>query len=97
MNEWPWSIRGTKLTKENGSTPRKSVPSATLSATNPTSTVLGLNPGLRGEKPVTNRLSQVRLSFQYYATIYTSTPIFQLKFIAALCLVYDLLVSSEET
>jgi hypothetical protein len=30
--------------------------SATLSTTNPTRTALGANPGLRGEKPATNRL-----------------------------------------
>jgi hypothetical protein len=35
----------------------KTCPSATLSITSPTWTDLGANPGLRGEKPATNRLS----------------------------------------
>jgi hypothetical protein len=36
---------------------RKTCPSATLPITNPTKTVPGANPGLRGERPATNRLS----------------------------------------
>jgi hypothetical protein len=36
---------------------RKICPSATLSTTNPTWTSLCANPGLRGEKPATNRIS----------------------------------------
>jgi hypothetical protein len=47
-----------KLTWENRSTRGKTCPSATLSATNPTWTDPGSNPGLRGERPATNRLSQ---------------------------------------
>jgi hypothetical protein len=35
----------------------KTCPSATLSAINPTWTDQGSNPGLRGERPATNRLS----------------------------------------
>jgi hypothetical protein len=35
----------------------ENLPSATLSATNPTSPDTGLNPGRRGGKPATNRLS----------------------------------------
>jgi hypothetical protein len=46
-----------KLTRDNRSTRRKTCPSATLSNTNPTWTDPGSNPGLRGEKPATNRLS----------------------------------------
>jgi hypothetical protein len=46
-----------KLTGENRSTWGKACPSATLSTTNPTWTDLGLNPGLRGERLATNRLS----------------------------------------
>jgi hypothetical protein len=46
-----------KLTGENRSTRRETCPSATLSTTNPTWTDSGSNPGLRGEKPATNRLS----------------------------------------
>jgi hypothetical protein len=46
-----------KLTGENRSTREKTCPSATLSTTNPTRPDPGSNPGLRGEKPATNRLS----------------------------------------
>jgi hypothetical protein len=46
-----------KLTGENRSTRRKPRPSATLFTTNPTWTYPGSNPGLRGERPATNRLS----------------------------------------
>ena len=46
-----------KLTGENRSTRGKTYPSATLSTTNPTWTHPGPNPGLRGERPATNRLS----------------------------------------
>jgi hypothetical protein len=35
----------------------KNCPSATLFTTNPTWTDPGLNPGFRGERPATNRLS----------------------------------------
>jgi hypothetical protein len=47
----------TELTGENRRTRRKTCPSATLTTTNPTLTDRGENPGLRGEKPATNRLS----------------------------------------
>jgi hypothetical protein len=46
-----------KLAGENRSTRGKTCPSATLSTTNPTWTDPGSNPGLRGGKSVTNRLS----------------------------------------
>jgi hypothetical protein len=46
-----------KLTGENRSDRGKTCPSATLSTTNPTWTDPGSNPGLRGERPATNRLS----------------------------------------
>jgi hypothetical protein len=46
-----------KLTGDNRSTRGKTCPSATLSTTNPTWTNPGSNPGLRGERPATNRLS----------------------------------------
>jgi hypothetical protein len=45
------------LTGENRGTRRKTCPSATWSTTNPAWTDLGANTDLRGEKPVTNRLS----------------------------------------
>jgi hypothetical protein len=47
-----------KLTGENRRTRGKTCPSATLSTTYPTWTDPGLNRGLRGERPATNRLSQ---------------------------------------
>jgi hypothetical protein len=46
-----------QLTGENQNTRGKPYLSATLYTTNPTWTDLGSNPGLRGEKPATNRLS----------------------------------------
>jgi hypothetical protein len=46
-----------KITGENRSTREKTCPSATLSTTNPTLTDPGSIPGLRGERPATNRLS----------------------------------------
>jgi hypothetical protein len=46
-----------KLTGKNRSTRRKTCPSATLSTTNPIWTDPGSNPGLRGKRPATNRLS----------------------------------------
>jgi hypothetical protein len=46
-----------KLTGENRSTREKTCPSATFSISNPTWTDPGSNPGLRGERPATNRLS----------------------------------------
>jgi hypothetical protein len=46
-----------KLTGENRSTRVKTCPIATLSTTNPAWTDKGSNPGLRGERPPTNRLS----------------------------------------
>jgi hypothetical protein len=46
-------------TEERRSRPTRSktYPGATVSTTNPTCTGLASNPGLRGERPVTNRLS----------------------------------------
>jgi hypothetical protein len=46
-----------KLTGENRSTRGKACPSAILSTTNPTWTDPASNPGLRGGRPVANRLS----------------------------------------
>jgi hypothetical protein len=46
-----------KLTGENRQLGKKTCPSATLSTTNLTWTDPGSNPGLRGERPATNRLS----------------------------------------
>jgi hypothetical protein len=49
---------GMILTGENRRTQRKICPSATLSTTNPTWIDPGANPGLRGERPVTDDLSR---------------------------------------
>jgi hypothetical protein len=60
-----------KLTWENRSTPGKTCSSATLSTT---------NPGLRGGRPATNRLSHdtVILVVQYtYKNLFIKTPIKQ--------------------
>jgi hypothetical protein len=46
-----------RIGRGNRSSRRKPVPSATSSTTSPTSLDLGSNPGLRGGKPATNRLS----------------------------------------
>jgi hypothetical protein len=55
-----------KLTGENRSTGGTTCHSATLSTTNPTWTDPGSNPGLRGERPATNRLSHgTAYSFTY--------------------------------
>jgi hypothetical protein len=48
---------GMILRGEHGKTRRKTCPSATLSTTNPTWIDPGENPGLRVERPATNRLS----------------------------------------
>jgi hypothetical protein len=45
------------VTGENRSIRRKTCPNATLSTTNSTWIGMELNPGLRGERPETNRLS----------------------------------------
>jgi hypothetical protein len=48
---------GIIMTGENRRTQRKTCRSAILSTTNPTWTEPGANPGIRGERPATNRLS----------------------------------------
>jgi hypothetical protein len=49
--------RWNETDREKPSTWGKTCPSATLSTTNPTWTDPGSNPGLRGGRPATNRLS----------------------------------------
>jgi hypothetical protein len=68
---------GMTLTGENRRPRRKTCPSATLSTTNPTWIDSGANPGLRGERPATNRLS--------HGTAFTALPSF-----VSLCLSSDL-------
>jgi hypothetical protein len=66
------------------STWRKTWPIATLSTTNPTWTTPGSNPGLRGDRPATNRLSHATAAFRHYILNKTSKracslPTFLLK------------------
>jgi len=49
------------LKNENGITRRKMCPSAAFSTINPSLTDLESNPGLRGERPTTKRLSLVQM------------------------------------
>jgi hypothetical protein len=56
---------GMILTGKNRRTRRKTCPSATLSATNPTWIDPGANPGLRGERPATNDLSHGTVHSSY--------------------------------
>jgi len=51
------SYGGMILTGENAKNSEKTRSSVTLSITNPTWTDQAANPGLRGERPATNRLS----------------------------------------
>jgi hypothetical protein len=53
-----------KLTGENRNTGGKTCLNVTLSTTNPTWTDPGSNPGLRSERPTTNRLSHGTASDQ---------------------------------
>ena len=56
-----------KLTGENRSTRGKTCTSATMSTTNPTWTDPGSKPGVRGERPATNRLSRGTAQEKYFA------------------------------
>jgi hypothetical protein len=66
------------LTGENRRTRRKTRPSATLSTTNPTGMTWERTPGLRGEKPETNRLCYgTTASGHYFTTVsanYSTCP-----------------------
>jgi hypothetical protein len=57
-----------KLTGENRSTRGKTCPCVTLSATNPTWTDPGSNPGLRGERPANNLQSHGTALHRYNQT-----------------------------
>jgi hypothetical protein len=52
-----WSSRWNENWQGKPKYSEKTCPSTTLSTTDPTSSELGSNPGRRGEKPATNRLS----------------------------------------
>jgi hypothetical protein len=54
---WMWSSRWSDNWQGKPKYSEKTCPSATLSTTNPTWPELGSNPGRRGGKPATNRLS----------------------------------------
>jgi hypothetical protein len=54
---WVWSSRRNEIWQGNRIYSEKTCPSATVSTTNPTWPELGSNPGRRGGKPETNRLS----------------------------------------
>jgi hypothetical protein len=54
---WVWSSRWNKDLQGKPKYSEKTCPSAALSTTNPTWPELGSNPGRRGRKPMTNRLS----------------------------------------
>jgi hypothetical protein len=54
---WMWSSRWNENWQGTPKYSEKTCPSASLSTTNPTWTNLGSNPGRRGGKPATNRLS----------------------------------------
>jgi hypothetical protein len=60
-----------KLTGEKRSTRGKTCPSAILSTINPTWTGPGSNPGLRGGRPATNRLSH-GTAHLLYLTVFIS-------------------------
>jgi hypothetical protein len=57
IHKWIWSNGGMIWKDKNRRTRRKTCPSPTLSTTNPTWTALSTNPGLRGKKPATNRVT----------------------------------------
>ena len=56
IGRWIWSNCGMILTKETRNTRRKTISSATLSATNLTWTDLGSNIHLRGERPINSQI-----------------------------------------
>jgi hypothetical protein len=64
-----WRLAGeTEVLGEN-------LPSATLSTINPTWLDPGLNPGRRGGKPATNRLSYGEAYLLIFLNIISSTPV----------------------
>jgi hypothetical protein len=71
-----------KLTGKTRSTREKTCPSTTLSTTNPTWTDPGLDPGLRGERPATNRLSHGTAVSEF---------IFSCKVLIKIIFIYNLL------
>lgn len=60
MDEWVWIVAGTRLTEKSRSTRKESCHIVTSTTTWP-----GLNEGLRGEMPATNRVSRGRPFVRY--------------------------------
>jgi hypothetical protein len=68
----------------------KTCPSATLCTTNPTWLDPGLNPGRRGGKPATNRLSYGATYNEYYSKIICSINKIQQTFMRWLLSIFNL-------
>jgi hypothetical protein len=75
-----------KLTGKNRSTRVKTCPSATLSTTNPTWSDPGSNPGLRGERPATNRLSRDTTKYIHPFAMHTPHWVCCFKLLNDVCL-----------
>jgi hypothetical protein len=78
-DRWVCSSRWNENWKGKPKDSEKTRPSATLSTTNPTWPDLGSNPGRRGGKPATNRLSYGTAQLVTYPDtnpVHTSTPYF---------------------
>jgi hypothetical protein len=73
------------LAGENRRTQRKTCSSATLSATNPPWTNPGANPGIRIEKPATNRLSHDTAPMA--VTLYADVFVYKRRVVVRLCLI----------
>jgi hypothetical protein len=70
---WVWSSRWNENWQGKPKYSDKTRPSATSCTTNPTCPDLGSNPGRRGGKPATNRLSYSTAYSSIYLSIYGST------------------------
>jgi hypothetical protein len=87
-----------KLTGENPSTERKTCSGATLSTTNLTRTNMGSNPGLRGERPATNHLSNGKVFNECYQKMHTNisgVPEYEIKYLECDRLVSFVVLSQE--
>ena len=74
-----WSISGMIMTGENRITRRRTCPSASMSTTNLTRSDVQSTPGLRGEKPAANRLSQSLCSHLFIRRDLTNSKIFLVR------------------
>jgi hypothetical protein len=91
---WVWSSGRMAPTGNNGNNCTKTRPSATLTTTHLTRTVLGLNTTLRGERPATDRVSHGSAVISYArSTTQASSPLhtnhakgtYKQGFLAAVC------------